>query len=829
MVMKLQPFTCFFLFLLAIGQGGAASAQSKHLTQLLRPSKTPAELGTQRVEDTQGLMLDITTFKRVRANRSLMKTLAIPFPGLGLVELELQEHCNVSDDFVISRSKAEGTVEEHYVPSLITYDVHVARVNGQEPAGKTFGTLVLFENYLQASIQVRGQQWELAPIERPKERRKMVKEYVLFDVAKSSATNTFTCAVQDQEREMHRLNAQQRASLVPQCVEIGLDIDNFTFNTFSDCYQAIDWALGVLAGVDLVYRTELDDFITLQASYVNVWETPEPWANTVENAETMLDQLRIEWTSSNPVLSNANWDLVHLMSKRNNTGTGGIAYVGVVCSSSVGVGFSSAMDNQSNFPVIPPNFTWNLFVVSHELGHNFGSNHTHWCGWPGGPDHPDEPTGSTGTIHDCYDSEGGCAEPVINEQGTIMSYCHLQPAGSILEFHPVVEAAALFPTLNASGFCHGNCADIETSCGFYGCTDPNACNYNPDAIQDDGSCGVLDACGICDGGGLSCSGCTNPNACNYAENAIFDDGSCVFPPPGFSCDCATEVTGNASLAGNESQLFNAEAVGNLSTVEISLNWTNTSGDGSWAGDLLLEVNAPDGSCVGIGGYDISSGCSLGTYAWPSEWNVSNSGSYSHVVDLASIGMSGEGGWFINVVNGWTSSSGANYDLVVTLNGVCSIDNAIPGCINPEACNYDESATLDDGSCDLGTPAYFDIDEDGFGQFFAMNFCGDEVPAGTVTLSGDCNDTNASMYPGAPGTALGIDNNCNGVIDPDEEPGPVCPEDVTQDGAVTVSDVLAVLSGFGCMLPMECPNDVDSDDAVTVNDVLLVLSAFGADC
>ena len=174
--------------------------------------------------------------------------------------------------------------------------------------------------------------------------------------------------------------------MVPQCVEIGLDIDNFTFNTFSDCYQAIDWALGVLAGVDLVYRTELDDFITLQASYVNVWETPEPWANTVENAETMLDQLRIEWTSTNPVLSNANWDLVHLMSKRNNTGTGGIAYVGVVCGSSVGVGFSSAMDNQSNFPVIPPNFTWNLFVVSHELGHNFGST------TPTGAAGPEDPT-----------------------------------------------------------------------------------------------------------------------------------------------------------------------------------------------------------------------------------------------------------------------------------------------------------------------------------------------------------------------------------------------------------------------------------------------------
>ena len=144
-------------------------------------------------------------------------------------------------------------------------------------------------------------------------------------------------------------------------------------------------------------------------------------------------------------VSNANWDLVHLMSKRGDTGTGGIAYLGVVCSPDFGVGFSSAMDNQSNFPVIPPNFTWNLYVVAHELGHNFGANHTHWCGWPGGPDHPDEPAGSNGTIHDCFDSEGGCVEPVINEQGTIMSYCHLQPAGAILEFHPVVEQAAFVP------------------------------------------------------------------------------------------------------------------------------------------------------------------------------------------------------------------------------------------------------------------------------------------------------------------------------------------------------------------------------------------------
>ena len=375
--MHLYPIHRFLVCLALFSFGSQLSAQSIPVNALLRPTKASTMRGTERVENTQGLKLDRNAFQHIRRHRSDFRTLEVPFPELGWVELEVQEFCNLSDDFVISRSTAEGTKLEHYTPSLITYEVRSAKLDGGRLNGKVTGTLVVFDNHLQASIQLGGHQWELAPAERPKNRESLVEEYVLFDVAQSAATNTFSCAVQDQEREMQLMSVSQRNSLVPQCVEIGLDVDNFTYNTFADCYEAIDWALGVLAGVDLVYRTELNDFITLQASYVNVWETPEPWANTVNDAGTMLDQLRVEWASSNPVLSNANWDLVHLMSKRGDTGTGGIAYLGVVCSSDFGVGFSSAMDNQSNFPVIPPNFTWNLFVVAHELGHNFGSNHTH--------------------------------------------------------------------------------------------------------------------------------------------------------------------------------------------------------------------------------------------------------------------------------------------------------------------------------------------------------------------------------------------------------------------------------------------------------------------
>jgi hypothetical protein len=102
-----------------------------------------------------------------------------------------------------------------------------------------------------------------------------------------------------------------------------------------------------------------------------------------------------------------------------------------------------------------------------------------------------------------------------------------------------------------------------------------------------------------------------------------------------------------------------------------------------------------------------------------------------------------------------------------------------------------------------------------------------APAGHTFLSGDCNDANSTVYPGAPGTGVGVDNNCNGNLDFDEEAPATCPEDLNEDGSVTVADVLAVLAEFGCT--SGCTADVDSDGNVNVADVLTLLAAFGGDC
>jgi len=60
-----------------------------------------------------------------------------------------------------------------------------------------------------------------------------------------------------------------------------------------------------------------------------------------------------------------------------------------------------------------------------------------------------------------------------------------------------------------------NIFDGEVGCTIYGCTNPIACNFDPNAGCDDGSCDL--------------PGCTNPVGCNYDSNADCDDGSCTYP------------------------------------------------------------------------------------------------------------------------------------------------------------------------------------------------------------------------------------------------------------------------------------------------------------
>ncbi len=92
-----------------------------------------------------------------------------------------------------------------------------------------------------------------------------------------------------------------------------------------------------------------------------------------------------------------------------------------------------------------------------------------------------------------------------------------------------------------------------------------------------------------------------------------------------------------------------------------------------------------------------------------------------------------------------------------------------GAVNPgetEICNgIDDNCdgTIDEAGATGETTWYQDADGDGYGNA-AVSITACTAPAGYVADNTDCDDTNASVYPGAVESSDGLDNNCDGKID-----------------------------------------------------------------
>jgi len=131
----------------------------------------------------------------------------------------------------------------------------------------------------------------------------------------------------------------------------------------------------------------------------------------------------------------------------------------------------------------------------------------------------------------------------------------------------------------------------DGSCDYscYGCIDPLACNYDPAATQADGSCDY------------SCYGCMDPTAENYDPTATIDDGSCVYTVV-YGCidPLACNYDVNATIDDANcyySILATIDQDGDYlyaATTPVGLNadWYNTQTEDSTTRVWLMEEDAP---------------------------------------------------------------------------------------------------------------------------------------------------------------------------------------------------------------------------------------------
>ena len=155
-----------------------------------------------------------------------------------------------------------------------------------------------------------------------------------------------------------------------------------------------------------------------------------------------------------------------------------------------------------------------------------------------------------GTVHDALDATLSLPLPILG--------CTDPAACNTDDGADTDDGSCTYPEPGLD--CEGGClndADMDGICDedeVAGCTNSDACNYNPDATDnDDGSCLTAD----CDGDGIcdvfEVEGCMYAAACNYNPQATDDDGSCLFAEPMYDCEgnCLFDPDGDGICNGTE--------------------------------------------------------------------------------------------------------------------------------------------------------------------------------------------------------------------------------------------------------------------------------------
>ena len=370
--------------------------------------------------------IDEDLMDQIRLSVPDLVTLQLPVTGYGRMELQLFKTQILTDDFKLRIASNPSTA---FPIDLGSY--YWGIVNGDD---QSIAAITISNEEMTGFIYTQGETYNLGKLKEGNS-----NQYVIYKESDLKITSPMGCDVDESKHVLEqRMEESSRASNPNNCVNMYVEIDNDIVVGKGGVAQAINYVTGVFSQVAILYANESINF---QISEIYAWDVTDPY--TGPSTSNYLNQFR------DNLGGNYNGDLAHLVGYQ---GSGGIAYVDVLCNGFYGVGYS---DINSSYALVPT-YSWTIEVVTHEIGHNLGSRHTHDCVW----------NGNNTAIDGCGPAAGygnSCGGGPLPESGTIMSYCHLVGGVGIdfnLGFGPQPGDLIRNRVYNAS--CLAPCSDPTT-------------------------------------------------------------------------------------------------------------------------------------------------------------------------------------------------------------------------------------------------------------------------------------------------------------------------------------------------------------------------------
>jgi hypothetical protein len=179
--------------------------------------------------------------------------------------------------------------------------------------------------------------------------------------------------------------------------DVFVEADNVYRSRFASDQACIDYTTLLFTAVSEIYHRDIGAVLRIPDGYLRVWNTTPPWG--VITGFASLKNVYTWWLSTANPLKNIPRAAVHVLTTPVFGGTS--RGVDGLCVFNRAFEISS-VSGSFPYPRQHTNrYNWDLFVVSHELGHTFGSPHSALYSPP----------------IECEDGSGP-------DKGTIMSYCH---------------------------------------------------------------------------------------------------------------------------------------------------------------------------------------------------------------------------------------------------------------------------------------------------------------------------------------------------------------------------------------------------------------------